>query len=191
MALNLEAKMSRVLIPLAQGFEELEAITVVDLLRRAGIEVITVGLEPGPVRASRGVVLAPDTTLDRSLGERFDMVVLPGGREGAERLGADSRIRELLVSMNQSGGYLAAICAAPRVLAEAGVLVGRRATAFPGTLDDLPEGSVVATSEAVVTDGPIVTSRGPGTALDFALELIRILAGTPVREQVEAQLQRP
>ena len=183
--------MARVLVPLAQGFEELEAVTVVDLLRRAGIEVVTAGLVPGPVRASRGVLVVPDTTLDAVLTEPFDLVVLPGGREGAERLGADDRVRELLESTFQGGRYVAAICAAPRVLAEAGILAGKSATGFPGTLDGLEDRMSRRTSESVVTDGTVVTSRGPGTALEFSLELIRLLAGPARRDEVDAQLQRP
>ncbi|HET9234209.1 MAG TPA: DJ-1 family glyoxalase III [Candidatus Eisenbacteria bacterium] len=180
--------MPRVLVPLAQGCEELEAVTVIDILRRAGVEVVTVGLTPGPVRASRGVVILPDSILDAVLAESFDMIVLPGGKEGAERLGADTRIRDLLRRMAAEGRYVAAICAAPAVLAKAGLLDGRRATAFPGILDRVTE--LTSSAEAVVRDGTIVTSRGPGTALDFALELVRLLQGDAVKAAVEAPLQR-
>jgi len=132
--------MSRVLIPLAQGFEELEAITVVDLLRRAGIEVITAASSPGRFGPVGGWSWFPTPSWTAWSGSASTWWCSWGkGRGGASR--ADSRIRELLVSMNQAGGYLAAICAAPRVLAEAHVLVGRRATGFPGALDDLPEGA--------------------------------------------------
>jgi protein deglycase len=181
--------MPRVLVPLAQGCEELEAVTVIDILRRAGIEVVTAGLEPGPVRASRGVTLVPDTLLDDVLSEEFDMIVLPGGSEGADRLAADARIRDLLIRTAERGRYTAAICAAPRVLAEAGLIAGRRATAFPGILDDLP--GLKHAQDAVVQDGKVVTSRGPGTALDFALELVRVLRGDAARSEVEGPLQRP
>ena len=180
--------MPRVLVPLAQGCEELEAVTVIDILRRAGVEVVTAGLTPGPVRASRGVVILPDTILDAVLGESFDMVVLPGGKEGAERLGDDTRVGGLLQRMAAEGRYVAAICAAPKVLAEAGLLEGRRATAFPGILDRMP--GLTHSAEPVVRDGTIVTSRGPGTALDFALELVRLLQGDAVKAAVEAPLQR-
>lgn len=180
--------MPRVLVPLAQGCEELEAVTVIDILRRAGVEVVTAGLTPGPVRASRGVVILPDTTLDAVLAESFDMVVLPGGKEGAERLGEDPRVSELLQRMAAEGRFVAAICAAPAVLAQAGLLEGRQATAFPGILDRVP--GLMHRAEAVVRDGTIVTSRGPGTALDFALELVRILKGDTVKAEVEAPLSR-
>jgi 4-methyl-5(b-hydroxyethyl)-thiazole monophosphate biosynthesis len=180
--------MPRVLVPLAQGCEEIEAVTIIDILRRADIEVVTAGLVPGTVEASRGVKLVPDTELDAVMTEEFDMIVLPGGRGGAERLALDPRILKLLVRAAEGGRYTAAICAAPRVLAEAGLLTGRRATAFPGILDDM--NGLELTREPVVTDGKIVTSRGPGTAMDFALELIRLLLGDEARAKVESPLQR-
>lgn len=180
-----------VLVPLAEGCEELEAVTVVDLLRRAGIEVVTAGLAAGPVRASRGVVLLPDATLDEALGRDFDMVVLPGGLPGADHLDRDPRIRTLLTRMAGEGRYTAAICAAPKVLASAGLLAGRAATAFPGVLERLALGDTVLKGEPVVADGKVITSRGPGTAMDFALLLIERLLGREKRDEVEAQLQRP
>ena len=183
--------MARTLIPLAPGCEELEAVTVIDLLRRAGIEVVTAGLTEGPVQASRGVVLVPDTTLDAALEQSFDMVVLPGGQPGSDNLEQDPRIRRLLQRMANDGGYTAAICAAPKVLASAGLLAGKRATAYPGVLEGMPQAEVRLDPQPVVQDGRVVTSRGPGTAMDFALALIEILAGKEMREQVEAGLVRP
>lgn len=183
--------MPTVLIPLAQGCEELEAVTVIDLLRRAGIEVITAGLDDQPVKAARGTRLLPDTTLDTALLRDYDMVVLPGGLPGADNLDKDLRIRALLQRMAQQDKYTAAICAAPKVLASAGVLAGKRATAFPGVLEKLNLGDVRLSSDPVVKDGKVITSRGPGTAMDFALELIELLAGKDKREQVEGALQRP
>ncbi|MCP5419482.1 MAG: DJ-1/PfpI family protein [Gammaproteobacteria bacterium] len=180
--------MPTVLVPLAQGCEELEAVTLIDLLRRAEIEVVAAGLEPGPVTASRRVVLMPDVVLDEVLDRPFDMIVLPGGLGGAQRLQADERITGLLQRTAAAGRYTAAICAAPKVLAAAGLLEGRQATAFPGILDGVA-GPQVSTA-AIVQDGRIITSRGPGTALDFALTLIEILVGRERREQVEAALQR-
>ena len=180
--------MPRVLVPLAQGCEELEAVTVIDILRRAAIEVVVAGLEPGPVLASRGVRLIPDALLDAVVTDVFDMIVLPGGREGAQRLGDDARIGDLIRRSASEGRYVAAICAAPGVLARAGLLEGRRATAFPGVLDELP--GLTKSADAVVRDGTIVTSRGPGTALDFALELVRLLRGDAVKTEVEAPLYR-
>ena len=182
--------MANVLVPLAQGCEELEAVTVVDLLRRAAIEVVTAGLDEQPVRASRGLVLLPDMSLERALQQDYDMIVLPGGLPGADNLGDDERIIERLRSMSAAGKYTAAICAAPRVLAKAGLLDGKRATSYPGTLktDTIP--GLDYQDTAVVMDGTVITSRGPGTAMDFALSLIELLAGKHKRDEVEAGLQR-
>ncbi len=181
----------RVLVPLAEGFEELEAVTVIDLLRRAGIEVVTAGLQPGPVRGSRGTVIVPDASLDQVLDRPFDMVVLPGGLPGADHLDEDPRIRQLLQRMAQEGRYTAAICAAPKVLASAGLLEGREATSFPGVLEGMALPHVRISTRPVVVDGTVVTSRGPGTAMDFALELIERLEGDEARHTVERALQRP
>lgn len=181
--------MAKVLVPLAQGCEELEAVTVADILRRAGITVITAGLEAGAVRASRGMMLLPDATLDEVAGTEFDMIVLPGGMPGSEHLKNDGRIIALLKSMAADGKYTAAICAAPMALHAAGLLEGKRATSFPGVLDRLP-GTHAYLNDKVVTDGNVVTSKGPGTAMDFALTLVELLAGRSRRNAVEADLQR-
>lgn len=181
--------MPKVLVPLAAGCEELEAVTIIDLLRRAGIDVVVAGLQPGIVKSSRGTLLVPDCTLDVVLHENFDMVVLPGGMPGASHLKDDARIIELLKKMAAAGKYTAAICAAPMVLAEAGVLNGKRATSYPGFLDGLS--GVTVSAAAVVLDGKVLTSRGPGTAMDFALALVETLTGAENRQQVEAALVRP
>jgi 4-methyl-5(b-hydroxyethyl)-thiazole monophosphate biosynthesis len=180
--------MTKVLVPLADGCEELEAVTIIDLLRRAGIEVVTAGLKPGIVKAGRGVQLVPDVTLDIALQEDYDMVVLPGGMPGATHLKDDARIIELLKKMAAAGKYTAAICAAPMVLAEAGLLDGKQATSYPGFLDALF--GVTVSTAAVVQDGKVLTSRGPGTAMDFALALVEALDGAEKRQQVEAALVR-
>ena len=181
--------MVKVLVPLADGCEELEAVTIIDLLRRAGIDVVVAGLKPGIVMASRGVQLVPDVTLDVALQHDYDMVVLPGGMPGAAHLKDDARIIALLKKMAAAGQYTAAICAAPMVLAEAGLLEGKQATSYPGFLDEMP--GVTLSAAAVVQDGKVLTSRGPGTAMDFALALIEVLVGTEKRQQVESALLRP
>lgn len=182
--------MAKVLVPLADGCEELEAVTLIDLLRRAGIEVVVAGLKPGIVKASRGVLLVPDMTLDLALQDSYDMVVLPGGMPGATHLKEDPRILDLIRRMAATGKYMAAICAAPIVLLEAGVLAGKQATCYPGILDAMNPPDVCVSPAPVVVDGPVITSRGPGTAMDFALTLIEMLAGADVRAKVEAGLVR-
>lgn len=183
--------MANVLVPLASGCEELEAVTVVDLLRRAGISVVTAGLDEQPVTASRGMVLVPDMTLDEALGQDYDMVVLPGGLPGADHLDNDERLTGLLKRMAADGKYTAAICAAPKVLASSGLLNGKRATSYPGVLQSIAVPGMDYVEQAVVIDDKVITSRGPGTAMDFTLELIEVLAGSATRADVEAGLQRP
>ncbi|MBI5659875.1 MAG: DJ-1/PfpI family protein [Nitrosomonadales bacterium] len=180
--------MPKVLVPLAQGCEEIEAATIIDILRRAGIETVSAGLDARPVRASHGLALLPDTTLDAALGQDFDMIVLPGGLPGTDNLRADARILDLLKRMAQQGKVVAAICAAPSVLAAAGLLDGRKATCYPTCLDNFPK--VDLQTAAVVEDGKLITSRGPGTAMDFALALVERLAGRARRMEVEAGLVR-
>lgn len=183
--------MPRVLIPLAEGFEELEAVTVIDLLRRADIDVTIAGLQPGPVTGSRGTRLLPDSDLDVQVNETFDMVVLPGGLPGATNLEVDPRIHTLLNRHQSAGHFTAAICAAPKVLANAGVLDGHAATAYPGTFPAAEYPGVRLIDEPVVVDGKVITSRGPGTAMDFALRLIELLSGSQARDRVESALLRP
>lgn len=179
-----------VLVPLAEGCEELEAVTVIDLLRRAQVDVVVAGLSPGPVTASRGVVILPDMTLDQALQRDYDMVVLPGGGPGSDRLAGDVRIIALLQRMAACGRYTAAICAAPKALARAGLLQGRQAAAYPGVLEHLALQDTAISHAAVVQDGTVITSRGPGTAMDFALTLIELLVDSAQRRIVEAGLAR-
>ncbi len=180
--------MKTALILFADGSEELEAVTVVNILRRAGVTATLAGLTAGALRGSRGVVLLPDTTLEKALAHSYDMVVLPGGQPGTNNLKADARVLKLVQQMAQQGKYVAAICAAPSVLAAAGLLDGKRATCFPTCLDDFPR--VNLQTAAVVEDGKLITSRGPGTAMDFALTLVERLMGQAKRIEVEAGLQR-
>lgn len=185
-----ENRIPTVLVPLAQGCEELEAITIVDLLRRAGISVVTAGLDDRPVTASRGTTLIPDTTLDKVEIDALDMIALPGGLPGADHLNSDARIHSTLKLLSEKSRLVAAICAAPKVLLTAGLLDGKRATCYPGSLDRLDCSNINLTGNAVVVDGNVITSRGPGTAMDFALTLIEVLGGKAKRDEVEAGLVR-
>ncbi|MEB4590424.1 DJ-1 family glyoxalase III [Candidatus Thiothrix sp. Deng01] len=183
--------MPKVLVPLATGCEELEAVTIIDLLRRAQIEVIAASLEDAPVRCSRGTVLLADSPLDDVLDDDFDMLVLPGGQPGADHLNADARIHRLINRLAATGKPVAAICAAPKILVENGILNGRKLTVFPGALDAIDTSQVNVTNQPIEVDGNVITSRGPGVAMDFTLQLIEILQGKAARNQVEASLQRP
>jgi 4-methyl-5(b-hydroxyethyl)-thiazole monophosphate biosynthesis len=177
----------RVLVLLAQGCEDLEAVTAIDLLRRAAVDVVTAGLDEKAVVGSRRTVIVPDTSLDQALDSEFDMVVLPGGMPGSQNLADDARVIDLVKRMAGAGRFTCAICAAPMVLAKAGVLEGKRATCYPGVLEGL---GLKPTGEAVCRDGHVITSRGPGTAMDFALALIEALEGIPARDKVEQSLVR-
>ena len=182
--------MSRVLVPLAQGCEELEAITITDLLVRAGVDVTTAGLDDQPVTASRGTTIIPDTSIDSVLDQTFDLIVLPGGLPGADHLRDDKNVLALLKTHASKGKYIGAICAAPKAVAAAGLLDGKKATAYPGVLEALDNEQIDVRATAIEIDGNIVTSRGPGTAMDFALTLIELLEGVEKRDEVNRQLVR-
>ena len=182
--------MSHVLVPLAQGCEELEAITITDLLVRAGVTVTTCGLDDQPVKASRGITIIPDTSIDNVLNESFDLIVLPGGLPGADHLRDNAKIQALIKKQAADNKYIAAICAAPKALAQAGILEGKTATSFPGVLAALDNANITISENAVEIDGNIVTSRSAGTAMEFALSLIELLEGKKKREEVNRQLVR-
>lgn len=176
--------MASVLILLAEGFEELEAVTVVDVLRRAEIEVTLAGLKKGPVKSARGVQIVPDAILDDVNQDKYDMVVLPGGQPGTDNLVADKRVRAILVDMQQKDKYTAAICAAPYALSEAGILAYSRATSYPSFQDKLKAKEVLV-DEKVVVDGKVITSQGPGTAIAFALKLVELFKGRDRAEEIQ------
>lgn len=182
--------MAKVLVPLAPGCEELEAITITDLLVRAGNQVITAGLDEQPVVASRGMRLLPDTTVDAVRDEDFDLVVLPGGLPGANHLRDNTTVQTILKRHAAADKYLGAICAAPKALAQAGLLGGKTVTSFPGALKDFNLPNTQVRDTAIEVDGKLVTSRGPGTAMDFALTLIELLQGRDKRDEVNKQLVR-
>ncbi|MBE9564654.1 MAG: DJ-1/PfpI family protein [Proteobacteria bacterium] len=182
--------MSHVLVPLAQGCEELEAITITDLLVRAGISVTTCGLDENPVTASRGTTIIPDTSIDQIGEQNFDLIVLPGGLPGADHLRDNEQLQTLLKKQAHNNKYIGAICAAPKALAKAGILDGKTATSFPGVLAALNNKHITISQKAIEIDGKVVTSRGPGTAMDFALTLIELLEGKEKREEVNKQLVR-
>lgn len=174
--------MKKVLVALAPGFEEIETITVVDILRRAGARVVLAATIEGPVEGSRGVTVLPDTLIDQVDDREFDLVVLPGGQPGTENLQNSETVMTIIQNMHQSHKLIAAICAAPTILYSAGILKNTAVTSHPSVKVQL-EG-INYSEERVVVDGNIVTSRSPGTALEFALKLAEILFGTDRRDTV-------
>jgi 4-methyl-5(b-hydroxyethyl)-thiazole monophosphate biosynthesis len=166
----------RVLVPLADGFEEIETMTIVDILRRAQIDVTIASVGDKTVTGRSKVKVVADCNIDDALKENpYDMIVLPGGLPNAYTLRDDKRVTEAVAKAHKEGRFVAAICAAPAVLQEAGVLTDAKATNYPGVRSDLPEEIYV--EKSVVESGKIITSRGPGTAMEFALALVRKLAG--------------
>jgi 4-methyl-5(b-hydroxyethyl)-thiazole monophosphate biosynthesis len=181
----------RVLVPLAEGFEEIEAVTIVDVLRRAGVEVVVAALAHSPVRGAHGIAIEADMSLDAVDGAHFDMLVLPGGQPGTAQLGAHPRVLALLREFAAAGKGIAAICAAPLVLAKAGVLEGASVTSHPSVRAQLAPARVDASSR-VLRSGKIVTSQGAGTAMKFALQLAAQLSGQACADELaRAMIVRP
>ncbi len=176
----------KILMPLAEGFEEIEAITVIDILRRADIEVVVAGLKDGLVEGAHRVKVQTDVGLDRIDPSKFDGLVLPGGFPGYVNLERDDRILNMAKQMNAAGKYIAAICCAPSVLIKAGILQGKRATVSPSG-KALVAACAKYSEERVVVDGKLVTSQSPGTAMEFALTLVKVLAGEEKMKQIKQQ----
>lgn len=174
--------MPRVVVLLADGFEEVEAMAIVDVLRRAAIDTVIAGLHAGPVVSARKVAVLPDTVIDSVAVDAFDMIILPGGQPGADNLNADHRVGELIAAFHRKDKLIGAICAAPYVLAGAGVLNGKRATAYPSYKNRL--GTARYEETAVVEDGTVLTSRGAGTALQFGLAVVERLAGRELAHKI-------
>jgi 4-methyl-5(b-hydroxyethyl)-thiazole monophosphate biosynthesis len=167
--------MSRVVVPLLDGFEEIEAVTIIDVLRRAEIDVTVAGESPGSVRGSHDIEVIADAAIADVAVDRVEMIVLPGGMPGATNLANHAGVCRLVKQLAAAGKYTCAICAGPIALAAAGVIAGKRVTCYPGFESHLEAGKFV--QDRVVVDGKLVTSRGPGTAMEFALTLVKLLAG--------------
>lgn len=166
----------RVLILLAEGAEEMEVVITTDVLRRAGLDVQLAGLRDGkPVRCSRGVQLVPDLALAAATGD-YDAIVVPGGGGGAERLAHDPEVGKRLRAQEERRGWIAAICAGPTALVAHGVGKGRRFTCHPSA-ERVVAGHGRVSHDPVVVDGNLITSRGPGTAFEFALAIAAALVG--------------
>jgi protein deglycase len=175
--------MKKVLVPLAEGFEEIEAITIIDVLRRAGIEVITASVtNQHEVTGSHNITIKADKIFNEVNGSNFDMIVLPGGMPGSVNLNQHVGLKEMLHTQKNQDKFIGAICAAPLVLGNMGLLKGVKATCYPG-FEKFLEGAELST-EGVVTDGQTVTARGAGLALSFALKLVEILADENIAQSV-------
>lgn len=174
--------MKRVLVPLAPGFEEIEALAVVDILRRAGAEVVTAGTVEGAIEGRSAVRVVADKLLDDVKAEDFDMIVLPGGSPGTKNLRKDPRIKRLVREFYRAKKPVAAICAAPTVLSAAGVTGDKKITCHPGVREKLTGENL--SEERVVVDRNIITSQGPGTAVEFAFKLVELLFGPETVEDV-------
>ncbi len=163
----------KILVPFAEGFEETEAVTIVDVLRRAGIGVDTVGIPGTSVIGGHSIRVNTDKRLAEINVDDYDGIVLPGGNRGTENLVRTAQVIEMIKKFNSKGKLVGAICAAPLVLVKAGILENKKATIHPGMERELPH----PRSDPVVVDGNVVTSQGVGTALDFSLKLVEILVG--------------
>jgi 4-methyl-5(b-hydroxyethyl)-thiazole monophosphate biosynthesis len=175
---------TKALVFLATGFEEIETVTIVDVLRRANIEVTVVGLEQNPIEGKHKMKIIPDKTVDEVEVNDFDAIVVPGGNPGYKNLRKDHRIINMIKKAFESNKLVAAICAAPAVLSDAGILQGKACTIYPGMDKELEAGGGKPKHDNIVIDGNIVTSRGPATALPFALQLVEILAGKQIADAV-------
>jgi 4-methyl-5(b-hydroxyethyl)-thiazole monophosphate biosynthesis len=178
--------MKNICIPLANGFEEIEAVTLIDVLRRAGFGVTTCGLNSLQAHGAHHVTLTADTMIDDALKGTWDLVVLPGGMPGATNLRDDARVGKLLEQTVKGGGHVGAICAAPIALARFGFIKGKKATSYPGFENQMPGAEYC--EDRVVCDGKVLTSRGPGTAMEFALAITELLAGRAKADEVKGQM---
>ena len=175
-----------VVVPIAPGFEETEAVAILDVLRRAGLSVVAAGLTEGVTTGSHGIAIRTDRLIDELVDADVRAVVLPGGMPGAEHLRTDPRVQRLLRNAARRGAVTAAVCAAPMALAQAGLLEGRKATAYPGFEGRL--GGATRSEARVVVDGTVITGRGPGAAVEFALAVAAALTDPATAERIGAEM---
>jgi len=159
----------RLIVPLAEGFEEIEAVAVIDILRRANIKVDVVGIEDEIVAGRNGIKILCDKVIADVKPEDYDGIVLPGGNPGYKNLENNQQVINFIKTFNSKGKLIAAICASPTILEKIGVLEGKKATCYPSMRDKIKN----FVDERVVVDKNVITSQGPGTAIEFALEIVR------------------
>ena len=180
----------QVLVPIADGSEEIEAVTIIDVLRRAGASVTVAGVGALQITASRGVKIVADRLISECIGETYDLIALPGGMPGAENLRDSKELIRLLEAQRAENRWYAAICAAPAVVfAPHGWIAGRHATCHPNFFGQL--GSAIVSTDRVVVDGHCITSQGPGSALEFALKLVVVLFGEKKAAEVASPMVMP
>lgn len=180
--------MAKVYAYLAEGLEEVECLAVVDVLRRSGVDVTMVSITGAKeITGSHGIKFMADALFEEANSDAADVLFLPGGMPGTNHLKAHEGLKAAIEKANKQGRRVAAICAAPSVLGSMGLLKGRTATCYPGFEDQLT--GVSYTSQGVVTDGNITTSRGLGYALDLGLELIRLLQGPQQAQKIAVSIQ--
>ena len=179
--------MAKVVVFLAEGFEDVEAVTPIDFLRRAGVEVTIVGVGAKVITSAHGIRMEADVELEALEDETsYDGLVCPGGMPGAENIASEQRILDMIDSFNLEGKTVAAICASPGViLARTGALKGRKATSYPG-FEKYFGDTTEASTDRVVVDGNLITSRGPGTSAEFSIELIRRFADDDTAEKIKS-----
>lgn len=179
--------MNRVGIFLADGFEEIEGLTVVDVLRRAGIEIDMISIMSGKeVTGSHNIVILADKLFEEIESKDYDMLVLPGGMPGTKNLGAHEGLTNLLKQFAKEKKNISAICAAPSVLGDHGILNGKNAVCYPGFEERL-EGAIVK-ADNVVIDGNIITSKGMGTAIDFGLAIIEVILNKETAQKIQSSI---
>lgn len=171
---------------LADGFEEIEALTPVDMLRRAGLDVKTVGINGKIAAGSHSIPVICDLDTSEVKFSEVSTVIFPGGMPGALNLDASPFTDKIIAAVTENGGRIAAICAAPLVLGRRGLLDGKKATCYPGFESELKGAKIV--DSGVVTDGNITTARGMGVALEFAEELVSLICGDEVKERLSAAI---
>merc|ERR1719481_797622 len=156
----------------------MEAVITIDILRRGEVEVTVAGLAgAGEVKCSRDVVIKPDKALADALAKDYDAVVIPGGLKGSQLIGASDVVKTLLQKQEKNGKYIAAICAGPTALMSHGIFKGKKLTSYPAFEEKLAAGGYTYSQDRVVTDGKLITSRGPGTAFEFGLAIVTALNG--------------
>lgn len=176
----------RAIVPLADGFEEIEAVTIIDLFRRAGIEVTVAGVHGTSATGSHGITMQCDARIEGCNFDGADALVLPGGMPGSRALRESEPVRDAVTRLVSDGKLVAAVCAAPTVLASCGVLRGRRATSHPAHAHEMDDSIYV--EDAVVEDGNIITSRGAGTSIDFALAVVARLVGEGTAREIAERI---